>query len=220
MGDTASRDSQASALAPVSRRDQQEHQKFSAAPLSGSEDQWRPTSKRCTASSVSVTPWSLFYTPPNITVLHVPCLSTHIQSARVCGDQTNAARLRNVRWANTFMLLAKSPSSWVLWRACFSGTSPLCLLCMSALAFHTCVHFKEMFLHLFAPAKHHPTDFPKSPSVSTSVSVVHIPLSRVDLYLICVERHSRDPRYWLGRLLWGRGSWIWRSDKDCSPFPK
>jgi hypothetical protein len=33
----------------------------------------------------------------------------------------------------------------------------------------TCVHFKETFLHLFAPAKNHPTDFPKNPQVSTSV---------------------------------------------------
>jgi hypothetical protein len=35
----------------------------------------------------------------------------------------------------------------------------------------TCVCFSEIFLHMFAPAKHHLThtiDFPKSPKVSTS----------------------------------------------------
>ena len=30
----------------------------------------------------------------------------------------------------------------------------------SALAFQTCVHFNKMFPHVFAPAKHHPTQLP------------------------------------------------------------
>jgi hypothetical protein len=51
-----------------------------------------------------------------------------------------------------------------LFCVCFSET----FLHDSALAFYTCAHFNEMFHHVFAPAKHHPTDFPKNPSVSTS----------------------------------------------------
>jgi hypothetical protein len=46
---------------------------------------------------------------------------------------------------------------------------PLCCVCFSetflhesASAFYTCVHFNETFHHMFAPAKHHPTDFPKT----------------------------------------------------------
>ena len=42
---------------------------------------------------------------------------------------TNGAQLHNVRWTNTCVLLAKSPSSRVLSHACFSRTSSLlCLL--------------------------------------------------------------------------------------------
>jgi hypothetical protein len=33
---------------------------------------------------------------------------------------------------------------------------------VSAVAFNTCVHFNETFLHMFAAAKHHPSDFQKS----------------------------------------------------------
>jgi hypothetical protein len=55
--------------------------------------------------------------------------------------------------------LAEHPLSCV----CFSKT----ILHESALAFHTCGCFKEMFLHVLVPAKHHPTDFPKN-LVSTS----------------------------------------------------
>jgi hypothetical protein len=47
------------------------------------------------------------------------------------------------------LALAEHPLSCV----CFSKT----FLHESALAFHTFVHF-----HVFAPAKHHPTDFPKN----------------------------------------------------------
>jgi hypothetical protein len=42
---------------------------------------------------------------------------------------------------------------------CFSGT----FLHKSALAFHTCVHLNEMFLHVFAQAKNNIADFSKSP---------------------------------------------------------
>ena len=42
---------------------------------------------------------------------------------------------------------------------CFSQT----FLHESALAFHACVHFKETFLLMIAPAKLHPTSFPKNP---------------------------------------------------------
>jgi hypothetical protein len=75
-----SRDSQASASAPVIKRDQQEHQKFSAMFLSG---KWRSaktqTHKHCTASwtsklrSVSVTPTShVFHMPYLSKVLLLP----------------------------------------------------------------------------------------------------------------------------------------------------
>jgi hypothetical protein len=81
------------------------------------------------------------------------------------GVPTNAAQLCNVRQTHTCVLLAKNLSSQVLSHACFSRTSSL--LCLpqrnkSALAFHTCVHFNETLLHLFAPAEHHPTNFPKN----------------------------------------------------------
>ena len=58
-----------------------------------SKDQQRlETNKHCTASctskpsSVSVTPWSPIYTLQTSCVLHVPCLSMCIQSARVLGS--------------------------------------------------------------------------------------------------------------------------------------
>lgn len=57
----------------------------------------------------------------------------------------------------------------ILSHACFTE-HPLSCVCFSemflqesALAFHTCIHFKETLLHVFAPAQHHPTDFPKNP---------------------------------------------------------
>jgi hypothetical protein len=53
------------------------------------------------------------------------------------------------------LALAEHPLSCVSFRETF--------LHKSALAFYTSVHFNEMFLHVFAPAKHYPTDFPKNP---------------------------------------------------------
>jgi hypothetical protein len=63
---------------------------------------------------------------------------------------TNAAHLHNVRWTNTFALLAKNVPSHVLSHACFSKTSSLlCLLQLNT-------------LHMFSSAKNHPNDFPKN----------------------------------------------------------
>ena len=70
---------------------------------------------------------------------------------------------------NTWVLLAKTPSSRVLSRAALAA-HPLSCVCFSetflqesVFAFHASVHFNYMFLHMFAQAKHHPTDFPKNP---------------------------------------------------------
>lgn len=85
------------------------------------------------------------------------------------GAPTNAAPLHNVRQTNISVSLAKNPSSRILSHACLTE-HPLSCVCFSemflqesALAFHTCIHFKETLLHVFAPAQHHPTDFPKNP---------------------------------------------------------
>ena len=53
------------------------------------------------------------------------------------------------------LALAEHPLSCV----CFSTM----FLHESALAFHTCVHFWKTPLHVFDPAKHRPTNFPKNP---------------------------------------------------------
>ena len=97
------------------------------------------------------------------------------QPAQVCGVPTKADQLCNVRQTNTCVLLAKNPSSRVPSHTCFSRTSSLLCLSLSetflhesTLAFHTYVCFNETSLHVFAPAKYHPTDFPKNPKVSTS----------------------------------------------------
>lgn len=144
----------------------------------------------CTSkpNSVSVTPWSPIYTLQSSCVLHASCLSTGIQSAHVLGSinklqhtirmfwcvslygaPTNAAQLHNVRQTNVSVSVAKNPSSRVLSHACLTE-HPLSCVCFSemvlqesALAFHTCIHFKETILPVFAPAQHHPTDFPKNP---------------------------------------------------------
>jgi hypothetical protein len=85
---TPSKDSLASALAWVSRRDQQEQQeKFSAVPQ-GSEEQRRlETQQHCTAtvpaSKLSIISLSPIYTLQISRVLHVLWLSRFIQSARV-----------------------------------------------------------------------------------------------------------------------------------------
>ena len=105
---------------------------------------------------------------------HGSCPSKCIQSAQVLGNSnklqhttrsflvrfslglpTNVAQLHNVR-QSILVWLAKNPSSGVLSRARFSRTSSLlCLLQRNdpyefALAFHTCVHFNKIFLHVFA----------------------------------------------------------------------
>ena len=89
-------------------------------------------------------------------VVHVPCLSSclSIQSAQVQGLLTNAAQPRNVRRTNTRVLKIPSSRSFhmlalaehPLFCVCFSET----FLHESALAFHTCVHFNKMFLHVLA----------------------------------------------------------------------
>jgi hypothetical protein len=54
------------------------------------------------------------------------------------------------------LALAEHPFTCICFREMF--------LHKSIWAFHTCVHFD-----VFAPAKHHPTDFPKNPYLSTSL---------------------------------------------------
>ena len=116
--------------------------------------------------------------PPCALPQHDSCLSICIQSAWVCGCSrnfstppgrlwcisllygvpTNAAQLCSVRRTNACMLLAKYPSLHVFSHACISRT-PFSLLFLS-----------KTFLHVFALAKHHPTDFPKNRKVSTSLN--------------------------------------------------
>jgi hypothetical protein len=84
----------------------------------------------------------------------------------VYGVLTNAAQLCNVR--QTCALLAKNPSSCVLSCTCFSRTSfHLCLLQLNVPSWvclsHSPVSTSGKHFFTFAPEKHHPTDFPKSP---------------------------------------------------------
>lgn len=88
-----SRDSQASASAPVSRNSSSSQLCFSQ----GSEDQRRlKTHKHCTTSctskpsSVSVTPWSPIYTIQTSRALHMPPLSTCVQSPCVRGSSNKS----------------------------------------------------------------------------------------------------------------------------------
>ena len=85
------------------------------------------------------------------------------------GGPTNAVQLRNVRQPNTRVLLSMNPSSCVFYMLALAEY-PLSVVCFSetflqesALVFYTSVHFNEKFLHMFDPAKHHPTDFPNNP---------------------------------------------------------
>lgn len=78
----------------------------------------------------------------------------------LCGVMTSAQckadqHMGEQRILHHLLALAEHPRSCV----CFSEM----FLQESALAFHTRVHFNEMFLHVFAPAKHHPTVVPKNP---------------------------------------------------------
>jgi hypothetical protein len=77
---------------------------------------------------------------------------------------TNAAQLCHVRQTNTCASLAKNPSSFVFSRALAEHP----LLCLRQLNVVCLSHSHLCPLHVFAPAKHHPTDFPENPSVSTS----------------------------------------------------
>jgi hypothetical protein len=92
------------------------------------------------------------------------------------------------------LALAEHPLSLV----CFIETS----LHESALAFHTCVHFNEMFLHVFAPAKHHPTDFAKN-----SLNFHFTPQIRLPL------RPSQPECY--PKLCFG--SWLWSLRSKVQP---
>jgi hypothetical protein len=163
-----SRYSQASTR--VSRKDQQEHQKFLAVPISGKWRSVKTWDKHCTdgctskLSSLAITPWSPIYTLQTSPVLHVPCLSTCIQSAPVLRIPSNAAQPRNVRQTNTCTLLVKNPSS----RVCFSRTSSLRCLLQWSLPSGACLSLSHLCplqqnfmrlpqccpLHVFAPAKH------------------------------------------------------------------
>jgi hypothetical protein len=62
--------------------------------------------------------------------------------------------------------LAEYPLSCVCFREMF--------LQESSLAFYNCVYFYKTFFHMFALAKHHPTDFPKNPQVFTSTYLLPI----------------------------------------------
>jgi hypothetical protein len=128
-----SRDSQASASAPVSRRDPEGHQEKFLSCVSLRETKIskdsRPTRVAQTScvsrpSSLSLGP-SPIYTLQTSCVLHVPCLCRCIQSAGVWGVQLNYS----VEGGPMFESLAKNPPSWVLSHVCFSRKfSLLCLL--------------------------------------------------------------------------------------------
>ena len=66
------------------------------------------------------------------------------------GVPTKGAQLCNIRPTNTCVSLAKNPSSHVPSCACF--TKHLFTLCL----------LQEMFLHVFAPAKHHQLTFQRT----------------------------------------------------------
>ena len=124
-----SRDVPASALAGVSRMDLEEHQKFSAVPLSGKQSE----DSRLTSVAQLAVPDSQALSSSLHGVLFISSKqqvsSMCVASAKVHGLWTNGDQLRNVRQSNTFMLLAENPSSCVLSRVCFSRTSYLlCLL--------------------------------------------------------------------------------------------
>jgi hypothetical protein len=169
-----SRDSHASASAPVSRRDQEN---FSAVPLREAK-----ISEDSRSTSIAQPPslYNEFYLyppsitcPPQVLPQHVSCLSmTHCQSAWVCGSGKKAwahhrkfcfslwspnkcSSTTQCKATNTCVLLAKNPWSRVLSRACFITTSfYLCLLQLNALlciypskALSNCVPKKPVSFH-------------------------------------------------------------------------
>ena len=82
------------------------------------------------------------------------------------------------------VLLAKIPSSHVFLYACFRRTFSLSCVWFnkmfhheSSLAFHTYVHFSKILLHVFCPAKYHPTNFPKNPTFPLYITSVSFILS-------------------------------------------
>jgi hypothetical protein len=143
-----SRDSQASALAPVSRRDPEGQQKFSGLSL----PHVLPANQALSPSLRGV----LFIPSKHhvsSTCLTLACTSnqsksteetaTHHQKffgAFLYGVPTNAAQLHTVRWTNTCVLLSQYPPSRVLPHARFSrASSLLCLLQLSPLSLsHLC----------------------------------------------------------------------------------
>jgi hypothetical protein len=89
------------------------------------------------------------------------------------------------------LALAEHPLTCV----CFSKT----FLHETALAFHICVYFNETSLHLFSPAKHHPTDFPKSPKFPFHTCVlVLVWLSGLQVLFLVFSSWSSS---WLNPLL-------------------
>jgi hypothetical protein len=89
------------------------------------------------------------------------------------GAPTNAAQLRSVRRTNTCISLAKNLLSSVLSHACFSRISSLLCLLHLKIPSQICLSFSPVSTSakcslLVCPAKHHPTDFPKNPQVSSS----------------------------------------------------
>lgn len=158
-----SRGSQASALAWVSRRDQEEcHEMLSTVPLLGEQRSGRTEKARDPETlhsqqaklRLSLSTESYLYFLQTSSVLHGSCLSTCIclswhhsvnqpeslEAARncstppevfwcvsLCGVPTNAAQLPDVRWTNTFMPWAKTPSSRIVSRARRSRASFPCV---------------------------------------------------------------------------------------------
>jgi hypothetical protein len=176
---------QAPASAGVSRRNQKEHQKAlccaSLREVEISED-LRPTSVVQLAvpasHPLSLSLWVILFISSKhhvfVTCLISACASNHHQkvfsvflSMEIA--EKNASQLCDVRQTNTCVLLIKKKKkkkshfyhvSFFLLVLAEHPLSCVCFHSESALAFHTCVHFKEMFPRGFAPAKHHPNDFP------------------------------------------------------------
>lgn len=158
-------------------------------------------SASCTSkpSPVSVTPWSPIYTLYTSRVLHGSCFSMVLDSVCVYNQSQYEEELQHTRSSlvcfslrlpdkcsptthckedQSTRVVSKEPFVNVCFHVLALAEQPLSYVCLSTVSFlslpepFTCVHFKEMFLHLFAPAKHHPTDFPKNPQVSTPLDYV------------------------------------------------
>jgi len=102
---------------------------------------------------------------------YIRSISVHffLWSLDKCSSTTNCIG------ANTCMSLAMNPSSPFLSLACFSRTSSLlCLLqwdipSWACLTFPNCLQLNKMFLYVFDPAKHYPTDFRKKKNTFFSI---------------------------------------------------